>query len=82
MEATRLLTAAQRSLKECTILHKRYQIVKISNDTRILNTLQGKLYAEIKRGETSENKLFKMCETENISLHQLRLLGYKQTFAN
>ena len=28
------------------------------------------------------NELFKMCETENISLHQLSLLGYKQTFAN
>ena len=54
----------------------------MSNDTRILNTLQGKLDAQIKQGETSENELFKMCEMENNSLHQLRLLGYKQTFAN
>ena len=53
----------------------------MSNDTRILNTLQGKLDAQIKQGETSVNELFKMCEMENNSLHQLRLLGYKQTFA-
>ena len=82
MKATRLLTEAQKSLKECTKLHKRIQTTKMSNDSKILNTLQGKLDAQIKRGETSVNELFKMCETENISLHQLSLLGYKQTFAN
>ena len=71
MRVTRLLTEAQRM-----------QTKKMSNYSRILNTLQGKLDVQIKRAETYENELFKICEMENISLHQLRLLGYKQTFVN
>ena len=79
MQATRLLTEAIKSPEECTKLHRRIQTTKLSNDKKILNTLLGKLDAQIKQGEKSENKLFKMFETENISLHQLR---HKQTFAN
>ena len=82
MRATRLLTETQKSLKEFTKFHKRIQTTKLSNDKRFLNTLLGKLDAQIKREETPENELFKMCETENTSLHQLCLLGHKQTFAS
>jgi len=54
----------------------------MSKDTRTLNTLQGKLDAQIKSGEKSENEFFKMLEAENISLHPLQLSGYMQTIAN
>ena len=55
----KLIAIAQKSPKECSKLIERIQTVGNSEDTRLLKTLQGKLAAQMKRGEILENQHFK-----------------------
>ena len=77
-----LLNATRMSLKQCSKLFQRLAAAKSSSDRKTVNSLAGQLQKAIEKGESFENELFKLCEMENVSPHQLQLLGHKITFAD
>ena len=75
----RLISPEGTSSQQCFRYNEQINSIKASISCKLQKMCEEKLKAEMERGE--ENQLFRICEEANISPNQLKMLGYKHTFA-